>query len=104
MAAQQSPVSLLPKAQRTFQLDKKLPQQGSEIKSSTKSSNSEGVVVQTNRLEALNLETTGILNIETGGFDKNMWNGTAHPKAVSLLKNLPSKIYSRSLQNLQKRL
>ena len=33
-----------------------------------------------------------------------MWNGTAHPKAVSLLKNLPSKIYSRSLQNLQKRL
>ena len=52
----------------------------SEIESSTKSSNSEGVVVQTNRLEALNLETIGILNIETGGFDKNMWNGTAHPK------------------------
>ncbi|GIR52696.1 MAG: hypothetical protein CM15mP62_01670 [Rhodospirillaceae bacterium] len=101
-AAQQSPVSLLPKAQRTFELDKKLPQQGSEIKSSTKSFNSEGVAVQTNRLEALNLETTGILNIETGGFDKNMWNGTAHPKAVSLLKNLPSKIYSRSLQNLQR--
>ena len=88
VAAQQSPVSLLPKAQRTFQLDKKLPQQGSEIKSSTKSSNSEGVVVQTNRLEALNLETTGILNIETGGFDKNMWNGTAHSEAVSLLKKI----------------
>ena len=104
VAAQQSPVSLLPKAQRTFELDKKLPQQESEIESSTKSSNSEGVVVQTNRLEALNLETIGILNIETGGFDKNMWNGTAHPKAVSLLKNLPSKIYSRSLQNLQERL
>ena len=104
MAAQQSPVSLLPKAQRTFELDKKLPQQESEIESSTKSFNSEGVAVQTNRLEALNLETIGILNIETGGFDKNMWNGTAHPKAVSLLKNLPSKIYSRSLQNLQERL
>ena len=69
VAAQQSPVSLLPKAQRTFELDKKLPQQESEIESSTKSSNSKGVVVQTNRLEALNLETTGILNIETGGLD-----------------------------------
>ena len=91
VAAQQSPVSLLPKAQRTFELDKKLPQQESEIESSTKSSESEGVVVQTNRLEALNLETIGILNIETGGFDKNMWNGTAHPEAVSLLKNLPLK-------------
>ena len=55
-------------------------------------------------MEALNLETIGILNIETGGFDKNMWNGTTYPKAVSLLKNLPSKIYSRSLQNLQERL
>ena len=104
VAAQQSPVSLLPKAQRTFELDKKLPQEGSEIKASTESSNSESEMVQTNKLDALNLETTGILNIETGGFDKNMWNGTAHPEAISLLKNLPSKIYSRSLQNLQKRL
>ncbi|MDC3079696.1 hypothetical protein OA381_00035 [Rhodospirillaceae bacterium] len=104
VAAQQSPVSLLPKAQRTFEFDKKLPQEGSEIKASTESSNSESEIVQTNKLDALNLETTGILNIETGGFDKNMWNGTAHPEAISLLKNLPSKIYSRSLQNLQKRL
>ncbi len=104
VAAQQRPLSLLPKAQRTFELDKKLPQQESEIESSTKSPNSDGFVVQTNRLEALNLETIGILNIETGGFDKNMWNGTAHAEAVSLLKNLPSKIYSRSLQNLQERL
>ena len=52
VAAQQSPVSLLPKAQRAFELDKKQPQQESEIESSTKSSKSEGVVVQTNRLEA----------------------------------------------------
>ena len=33
VAAQQSPVSLLPKAQRTFELDKKLPQQETEIES-----------------------------------------------------------------------
>ena len=104
VAAQQNPVSLLPKAQKTFELDRKLPQEGSEIKTSTESSKSEGDIVQTNRLEALNLETTGILGIETGGFDKNMWNGTTRPQAISLLKNLPSKIYSRGLQNLQKRL
>ena len=103
-AAQQSPVSLLPKSQKTFKLDKKFSQQGSEIKTSTESSNSQGKIIQTNRLKALNLETTGILDIENGGFDKNMWNGTAYSEAISLLKNLPSKIYSRSLQNLQKRL
>ncbi len=104
LAAQQNPVSLLPKAQKTFELDRKLPQEGSEIKTSTESSKSEGEIVQTNRLEALNLETTGILGIETGGFDKNMWNGTTRRQAISLLENLPSKIYSRGLQNLQKRL
>ena len=103
-AAQQSPVSLLPKAQKTFKLDKKFPQQGSEIKTFTESPNSGNKIVQTNKLEALNLETTGILNIKTGGFDKNMWNGTTYPEAISLLKNLPSKIYSRGLQNLQERL
>ena len=104
VAAQQNPVSLLPKTQEKFELDKKLPQQGPEINTSTESSNSEGEIVQSNRLEALNLETTGILDIETGGFDKNMWDGTTRPEAIFLLKNLPSKIYSRSLQNLQKRL
>ena len=103
-AAQQSPVSLLPKAQKTFKLDKKFPQQGSEIKTFTESPNSGNKIVQTNKLEALNLETTGILDIKTGGFDKNMWNGTTYPEAISLLKNLPSKIYSRGLQNLQERL
>ena len=103
-AAQQSPLSLLPKAQKTFKLDKKFPQQGSEIKTFTESPDSGNKIVQTNKLEALNLETTGILNIKTGGFDKNMWNGTTYPEAISLLKNLPSKIYSRGLQNLQERL
>ena len=103
-AAQQSPVSLLPKAQKTFKLDKKFPQQGSEIKTFTESPDSGNKIVQTNKLEALNLETTGILDIKTGGFDKNMWNGTTYPEAISLLKNLPSKIYSRGLQNLQERL
>ena len=103
-AAQQSPVSLLPKAQKTFKLDKKFPQQGSEIKTFTESPDSVNKIVQTNKLEALNLETTGILDIKTGGFDKNMWNGTTYPEAISLLKNLPSKIYSRGLQNLQERL
>ena len=103
-AAQQSPVSLLPKAQKTFKLDKKFPQQGSEIKTFTESPNSGNKIVQTNKLEALNLETTGILDIKTGGFDKNMWNGTTYPEAISLLKNLPSKIYFRGLQNLQERL
>ena len=103
-AAQQSPLSLLPKAQKTFKLDKKFPQQGSEIKTFTESPDSGNKIVQTNKLEALNLETTGILDIKTGGFDKNMWNGTTYPEAVSLLKNLPSKIYSRGLQNLQERL
>ena len=103
-AAQQSPVSLLPKAQKTFKLDKKFPQQGSENKTFTESPNSGNKIVQTNKLEVLNLETTGILDIKTGGFDKNMWNGTTYPEAISLLKNLPSKIYSRGLQNLQERL
>ena len=103
-AAQQSPVSLLPKAQKTFKLDKKFPQQGSEIKTFTESPDSGNKIVQTNKLEALNLETIGILDIKTGGFDKNMWNGTTYPEAISLLKNLPSKIYSRGLQNLQERL
>ena len=103
-AAQQSPISLLPKAKSTFEPDKKIPQQESEIKTSTDGSNSEDKVVQAKRLEALNLETTGILDAETGGFDKDMWNGTSYPEAISLLKNLPSKVYSRSLQNLQKRL
>jgi len=104
VAAQQSPVSLLPKAKSTFEHNKKVPQQKSEIKTSTDGSNSKGEVVQANGLEALNLETTGVLDIETGGFDKDMWNGTAYPEAISLLRNLPFKIYSRSLQNLQKRL
>ena len=103
-AAQQSPVSLLPKAQKTFKLDKKFPQQGSEIKTFTESPDSGNKIVQTNKLEALNLETAGILDIKTGGFDKNMWNGTTYPEAISLLKNLPSEIYSRGLQNLQERL
>ena len=31
-----------------------------------------------------------------------MWNGTSHSKAILLLKNLPSILYSRGLQNLQK--
>ena len=62
-AAQQGPVSLLPKAQKTFKLDKKFPQKGSEIKTFTESPNSGNKIVQTNKLEALNLETTGILDI-----------------------------------------
>ena len=49
---------------------------------------SKNEVVQIDELKDLDLESTGVLDIESGGFSKNMWNGTSHSKAILLLKNL----------------
>ena len=97
--AQQKPVSLLPETLNTT-----APNTKSKAITPSQDTDSKNEVVQIDELKDLDLESTGVLDIESGGFSKNMWNGTSHSKAILLLKNLPSILYSRGLQNLQKKL
>ena len=97
--AQQKPVSLLPETLNTI-----APNTKSKAITPSQDTDSKNEVVQIDELKDLDLESTGVLDIESGGFSKNMWNGTSHSKAILLLKNLPSILYSRGLQNLQKKL
>ena len=102
--AQQKPVSLLPETSNVTRPNTDPPNTKSRAITPSRDTDSKNEVVQTDELKDLDLESTGVLDIESGGFNKNMWDGTSHSKAILLLKNLPSKVYSRGLQNLQKKL
>ena len=80
--AQQKPVSLLPETLNTTK-----PNIKSKAITPSQDTDSKNEVVQIDELKDLDLESTGVLGIESGGFSKDMWNGTSHSKAILLLKN-----------------
>ena len=86
--AQQKPVSLLPETSNATRPNTDPPNAKSRAITPSRDTDSKNEVVQTDELKDLDLESTGVLDIESGGFNKNMWDGTSHSKAILLLKNL----------------
>ena len=60
--------------------------------------------VQTMQLNAVDAESVGILDRNSGGLGVDMWTGTSRDMAARLIDALPNNPGSRALRNLERRL
>jgi hypothetical protein len=60
--------------------------------------------IQVDSLQVVSPDSAGILSAENGGFGVDMWHGTSMAEALHLLQALPSRIASRTLARLVRRL
>ncbi len=60
--------------------------------------------IEVDRLQVVTPDSAGILSAENGGFGGDMWRGTPMSRAEPMLAALPSRIGSRELSGLVRRL
>ena len=103
-ATQASPVTLVPQA-----INGATPLDAPEIVPERSSVTSidparGGAAIEVSRLADIPPESLGVLGVEDGGFGIDMWRGTRREVIEGLLQRLPSRMSSRGMRDLARRL
>ncbi|GAB4224118.1 MAG: hypothetical protein Tsb0032_28060 [Kiloniellaceae bacterium] len=105
-AAQEGPISLFPP---TVAPDRPAeppapgePQPSLPAERAAETPSVDGIVI--NRLGEIDPDSLGILDIDNGGLDSNVWAGSPRPVIEALLADLPGDIASPTLHSLAARL
>lgn len=106
--AQQAPRSLLPNLppedNKTLTPNKHPEHTESTDTEISKQENLAKNGIQIDELKELDVDSVGILDPSFGGLDKDMWGNSPRPLVITLLKQLPDQLSSKTLRDLKKRL